>query len=216
MNPISAKTIERHGAPLLSIETLRAQCEIVAIDVTSDGVESHPDDDLLLGYLDAAIDHAEAFTGRAISMRTLEFALDEFPRRATRGLQPAIEIPYPPFIEAISFTFGDDSDGELEEGVDYIVDDYGDKAALRPIGSWPGIVSPSPNRVKFLYRAGYRSEVDPDSDAPVLPGAIRAAILLTVEHLNSNRSATTEKAMAELPLGVDALLRPKRVLLGMA
>jgi uncharacterized phiE125 gp8 family phage protein len=223
MSPIGAKIITRETARLLSIETLRQHCEVVTIDTDSDGVESNPDDDLLLAYLDAATDHAERFTGRALLLRTYEFALDEFPRwrtgalcREPSRLHPGIEIPYPPLIEALTFTYGDDSDSELELATDYLVDDYGDKAVLRPVTSWPSTVTPYPNIVKFRYRAGYSSEVDPDSDALPLPGGIKAAVLLTVAHLYANREASVEKAMQELPLGVEALLRPWRVLTGMA
>lgn len=221
MNPISAKIIE-HGPRLLSIETCRQQCEIVTIDTDSDGIESHPDDDLLLAFQDAAVDHAERFTGRSLVLRTFEFALDEFPRwrngalcRETSALHPGIEIPYPPLVEVVRFAYGDDSDSELEPDVDFVVDAYGDKALLRPVSSWPSVTA-YPNIVKCRYRAGYMSEVDPDTDCEPLPGGIKSAVLLMLAHLWANREASSEKAMAELPLGVEALLRPWRVLLGMA
>lgn len=220
MNPLGAKRIAGPTTRVLSLETCRQQCEIVPLETDSDGVSHHPDDNLLLGFLDAAVAHAENFTGRAITLRTFEFALDDFPRtRCTgRGRWPAlgIEVPYPPLVEVERFACGEDSESELEVGVDYVIDDYGDKAVLRPLTTWPGLVVVGPNQVTCRYRAGYQSEEDPDSDAPPLPGNIRAAILLMVEHLNRNRGATTEKAMAELPLGVEALLRPDRVLTGMA
>lgn len=220
MKPIGAKIIQRATAPLLTIETCRAQCEIVAIATDSDGVQSHPDDALLMGFLDAAVRYAETFTGRALLLRTFEFALDDFPRTRwgsrSLSLQPVIEIPFPPLVEMLSLTCGDDSDGILEEGTDFIVDTYNDKATLRPLRSWPSIAEPTPNRVVGRYRAGYQSEGDPDSDAEPLPGDIRAAVLLMLTHLWENRSASVEKAMSELPLGVDVLLRPNRVLTGMA
>jgi uncharacterized phiE125 gp8 family phage protein len=220
MKPIGAKVIERPLAPLFSIETCRQHCEIVPIATDSDGTETHPDDALIMGMLDGAVAHAEKFTGRSILLRTYEFALDGFPRSRwgsrSMSLQPVIEIPYPPLIEVISFTYGDDSDGVLTEGTDFIVDTYNDKATLRSLSSWPAIATPAPNRVVCRYRAGYQSEQEPDSDAEPLPGNLRAAILLTLYHLYENRSASTEKAMAELPLGVEAMLRPDRVLTGMA
>lgn len=220
MNPLGAKIIERPEVRVLSLETCRQQCEIVPLETDSDGVARHPDDALLLGFLDAAVAHAEKFTGRSIALRTYEFALDDFPRTRCTGRarwsELGIEVPYPPLIEVVRFACGEDSESELEAGVDFVVDDYGDKAVLRPLTTWPGIVAAGPNQVTCRYRAGYQSEEDPDSDAQPLPGNIRAAILLMVEHLNRNRGATTEKAMAELPLGVEVLLRPDRVLTGMA
>lgn len=218
MNPISAKRVTQASARLFSIETLRQQVEQVAID--SDG---HPDDSLLLGHLDAATDHAEKFTGRSILIRTYEFALDRFPawrnpwlcEPGQTRLPPGIEIPYPPLIEVERFAYGADSDSELELGDDFTVDTYGDKAVLRPVTAWPSVTA-APNVVTCRYRAGYSGEVDPDSDADPLPGAIRAAILLMVGHLYTNREASVAGSMAELPLGVEALLRPWRVLTGMA
>lgn len=220
MNPISALIIEDATERALSIETCRAQCEIVTLDTDSDGVESHPDDALILAFLDAATDHVERFTGRSVLIRTYEFALDDFPRTrvAPRLLQPSIEIPYPPLLGVIRFAFGDDSDSEVEEGVGFMVDRYGDKAKLRPTLTWPTITQ-YPNIVTCQYAAGYASEAGPNTDwpdAPVMPGAIRAALLLMVGHLYANREASVDKVMQELPLGVEALLRPWRVLTGMA
>lgn len=221
MKPLGAKIIERPAAPLLSIETLRRHCEVVAIETDSDGVETHPDDELLLAFLDAAVDHAEQFTGRSIMLRTYELALDDFPRPRRWGCHPrdvdhGIEVPFPPLIDVVSFTYADGSDGEMEQGVDYLVDSYGDVARLRPLLAWPAVTTTTPNRVLCRYRAGYMSEVDPDSGAEPLPGGIKAAILLMVNHLYENRSASSEKAMTELPLGVESLLRQWRVRTGMA
>lgn len=210
MKPISAKIIQRATGRLLALDTLYRQCEVVAID--SDG---HPDDSLLLGYLDAATDFAEKFTGRSLLARGYEFALDDFPRISCAPpgvLQPAIEVPYPPLIAIVSFTFTDDSDGELEQDVDYTVDDYGDKATLRPVSTWPSLVTPTANRVRCQYIAGYQSEEDPDSDAGPLPGGIRAAVLIVVEDLYRNRGTLSQEARD----GAESLLRPWRVLLGMA
>lgn len=215
MNPISAKVIERASGRLLSIETIRRHCEVVTIATDSDGVESNPDDALLLAFLDAATDHAEKFTGRSLLLRTYEFALDDFPRTLcapTGTLQPGIEIPYPPLIDVVSFTYTDDSDGELEQDTDYLIDDYGDKAVLRPASAWPSIITPAANRVKCRYRAGYQSEEDPDSDADPLPGAILAAVLIVTDDLYKNRGTLSPEAQT----GAEALLRPWRVLLGMA
>jgi len=220
MNPISAKIIDRAEHRLLTLATCRKQCEIVPIDVDSDGVETHPDDDLLLGYLDAATDHAERFTGRSLLIRTYQFALDDYPRRTypwlvepSQQLQPDIEIPYPPLI-AVQWFGVDDSDGALEQDVDYTVDTYGDKAKLRPVSSWPSLTAQSPNAVKCQYVAGYAAEGDEDNSdgAGPLPGAIRAAVLIVVEDLHRNRGTLSQDAQN----GAEALLRPWRVLLGMA
>lgn len=208
---IRARVIAQASARPLSLATLRKHCEIVPIDVDGEGAEIHPDDDLLLTFLDAAVDHAEDYTGRAIALRTYELAADEFPVKGG-----VLELLRPPLVELLAFTYGTDLAAVPVDS--YVLDAYGDAARLRiaaPGTAWPTVLA-APNTVRVQYRAGYSSEDDPDSDAEPLPGAIRAALLLIVGHLYRHREATIEKAMSELPLGVNALLRPKQVSIGMA
>lgn len=205
------KTIARAAAPVVSLETLRAHCELVPIDLDSDAGATHPDDALLIVYLAAAVGHAEKFTGLTIQPATIELAMDEFPDAAG-----GIELPGPPLIELLSFAQADTSDGAVP-AESYTLDDYGDVAQLRPIRSWPSLAADAgPNAIKVRYRAGYQSESEPDSDAQPLPGELKAALLLIVGHLYANREESTEKAMSALPMGVQALLRPLRVRTGMA
>ena len=201
---------------VLTIETCRQQLELVAIDGNSDG-ESHPDDDLILAMLDAAVEHAEAFTGLSIAIRTYEGALDELPRLVAGDptTSSIIDLPHPPLIELISFTTGDGSDVVDVDADTYIVDEYGDSTRLRPVTSWLAVAN-SPNTVRIQYKAGYSSEGVGDTDATELPGAIRAAVLLMMAHLYESREDAVEKAMSTIPNGFEALLRPRRVLTGLA
>lgn len=205
---IRVKEVAGPAGRLLSLATCRRQCEIVPIDEDSDGVQTHPDDDLLLEKLDAAVDFAEDFTGRAINLRTFEIGLDEFPAGG-------IELPRPPLVEVVTFYAGNDSDGLLDQGLDYVVDDFGTCAIVTPVVAWPRFTKAT-NGIRLQFRAGYASEEDPDSDAPRLPPAIRSAILLVMAHLYENREDSTEKALLSIPTGATALLRPKRVRLGFA
>ena len=205
---LRVKVITPATGHLLTIETCRAHLEVVAIDADSDGNESHPDDAMILAMLDAAVDQAEEFTGRSIMLKTLEIAFDEFP-------DGAIELPRPPFVELVTFYAGNDSDGLLTADEDFTVDDYGDMVRLVPVTDWP-TVTEATNTIKIRYRAGYSSEADPDSDSQTLPSSIRAAVLLLLGHLYASREDSTEKAMASIPNGFEALLRPKRVRFGMA
>ena len=204
-----AKVIAHPTGRLLSLDTCREHLEVVPIDGDSDN-ESHPDDALILGMLDAAVAHAEQFTGLSILVRTWEAALDEFPA-------DGFELPRPPFIELVSFSAVNDSDGELDPST-YVVDDYGtpeQPVVLRPAAAWPSVIK-APNTIKVRFRSGFQSEEDPDSDAPPLPRSLRAAILLLLGHLYENREDSAEKALASIPNGAEALMRPLRVRLGMA
>lgn len=206
---LRAKVITHATGRLLSLESCRNHLEIVPIDGDSDN-ESHPDDQLILGLLDAAVAHAEQFTGLSLLVRTWEAAMDEFPAEG-------FELPRPPFIELLSFSAVNDSDGELDPTT-YVVDDYGtpeQPVVLRAASSWP-TVTKAPNTIKVRYRAGYQAEEDPDSDAAPLPRSLRAAVLLVLGHLYENREDSVEKALASIPNGAEALMRPLRVRLGMA
>jgi uncharacterized phiE125 gp8 family phage protein len=213
---VGVKVIDVSPDPVLPLTVLRQHLELVAIDGTSDD-ETHPDDDLILGFLAAAVDYAEDYTGLSILERTLEMGLDIFPRNAG-----GVAMKRPPVIEILSFTGADGSDGEMDSGDHYTLDDYSNPPMLFPISTWP-TVTRTPNLIKIRYRAGFRregtlgdsddpgAESDAGSGAKPLPKGIRAALLLMLGHLYENRSDSVEKAMASIPLGVNALLGMKRI-----
>ncbi len=211
---VGCKVISEEVGLVIPIETLRSQCEIVPIDQDSDNIDSdnpngtHPDDDLLRGYLAAAVDYAEGFTGLSIKLRTYELALDCFPWN-----QGAIQIPIAPMNEIISFLgLGAGSDGEMDEGDNYIIDDYRNPPQLLPVGPWPSVIR-STNAIKVRFTAGYSEE---DSTATEMPPSVKQALLLLVAHFYENRSDTVEKALSTIPNGVNSLLGFKRIRLGMA
>lgn len=222
---IGVKVIEEETAPVIPLDICRQHLEIVPIDGDSES-ESHPDDALILGCLDAAVDYAEDVTGLSLRERVLEMALDTFP--ACGG---EIAILRPPLIEILSFTGADGSEGEMDSGDDYILDNYRKRAVLLPVSSWPSVTRTT-NQIKIRYRAGYRHErpVEEDSDgitsdalnqtdeplAVPLPGSIRMALLLLLAHFFENRSESVEKAVSSIPLGVAMLLGPKSVETGFA
>lgn len=198
------KAVDQRETSLIDLPTLRRQCEIVATEIDSDGVEVHPDDELLLGYLEAAVDHAEDFLGEAVGLNTFEIALDEFP-------DGNIELPRGPYVDLVSFYVGDESDGIVDPD-SYTVDDYGQRAELVPVTTWPTVLAAT-NTIKIRWRAGYSTTVE---GAPRLPKVYQQALLLLVGHFYANREDATEKALATIPNGFEALLRPRRVRLGMA
>lgn len=222
--PVRAKVkvIEESTEPMIPLETCRQHLEVVAIDGDSDS-ESHPDDDLILGYLAAAVDFAEDYTGLCLVERVLEMGLDAFPRAWPHQDHAAIVLRRPPVVEVVSFTGADGSDGELDIGDDYVLDDYANPPQLLPVGAWPSVTR-APNQIKIRYRAGYRRELiagDSDnptseSDAKPLPKSIRMALLLLLGHFYENRSDSVEQQLATIPTGVAALLGSKRIETGFA
>lgn len=204
----------------ITLDDLRKHLGIEPYNVDSSGVGDHPHDGMIMAMLGAAREYAENFTGLSIALKTYELALDAFPADGD------IELPHPPAVSIESVTYvTTDSVGDYVEdtvdAADYSIDRH--QAAygagwLSPAAgsSWP---SPSAviNAVKIRYRAGYQVP-EPDSsseDAETLPYAIRAALLVMVDHLYENRGAVG-KNPNEMPFAVEALLRPLRVRLGMA
>jgi uncharacterized phiE125 gp8 family phage protein len=216
------KLIESVDGPMIPIETLRSQCNVVITDIDSDLVESNPDDNDLLGYLEAAIEHAEDVTGLSIALRTWEIALDNFPQSwpgcAPHHHRNGIKLPRSPFISVESFFApeGGSSDGEFDLGDDYIVDDFSQPPRLLPVTSWPSMTS-STNAIRIRFRAGYRTDSYFDTDydgAQTLPASIRQALLLLVGHFFENRENSVEKALSTIPHGFQTLLEPKIVRIG--
>lgn len=207
MKAIAIGEPEQAATDLVPLATLRKQCEIVATDVDSDGVEYHPDDDLLIGYLESAIERAEDFTGLSIHLRTWEQGYDGYPC----GRLP-IEITRPPLVELLSFTATQDSDGEVDPST-YTVSPYHAVPIIRPYSDWP-IITAVPDQMRVRYRSGYSSA---DSDAQPLPKIIRQALLMAVAEWYATREETVQGSIvAELPAAAQHLLRPRRVKLGMA
>lgn len=193
----------------ISVDEAREHCEAPRI---GDSVTDDADDAKFLRWIRAARAHAEEFTGLKFARVTLEVALDAFDAD-----EPVIELPWYPVIEVTSFTYGtpgssDSSDAyTLQLGTDFYLDTYTHPARIVPVSTWPQVTA-STNIIRIQYTAGFGSAEDQD---PVPPDAL-AAMYLTVGHLFGNRESTTEKAMSVLPLGIDDLLRPHRILLGMA
>lgn len=215
------KVVSRDIEQVLPLSALYRQCEIIATDVDSDGVESHPDDQLLRDALEAAVDMAEEFTGLTLVPTVYEMALDDFPcvprgrwgmSTAARLAAQAIELPKPPFIAILEFVSSDDSDGAIDPAT-YTLDDFSVPAMLVPVSAWPTLTATT-NGIRVRWLAGYGDSSD---GALPLPAAIRQALLMLIAHWYENRTAVAiGSAAGEMPLGVQDLLRPKRVRMGMA
>jgi uncharacterized phiE125 gp8 family phage protein len=188
------------------------------------------DDAMIEAWITAAREYCEQFLGLALATQVLEIALDSFPT-STDLDGVAIDLPMgpvreiiqvmvpPPEIEYTSDDVDSDSaadepiwaDGEVNPDL-YVLDNYRRPNQIKPVASWPVITAAS-NAVKIRYLAGYG--VDSDG-GEALPKAIRAALLLMLGHLYAHRESVSPDSLMAIPLGVESLLRPHRVRLGMA
>jgi uncharacterized phiE125 gp8 family phage protein len=160
-------------------------------------------------YIAAAIAHVDgdSWLGRALVTQTWDVVLDGFPES---GAYPCITIPLPPLQEIVSIAYVD-GHGALQilPGSQYRAVGAGglSPAKLFPaFGScWPA----APCRhggLTIRFKAGF-------GNAPEdVPAAIRQALKLLAAGWYRNReSIITGTIVAEMPLGVQALLQPYRV-----
>lgn len=198
------KIVTQPVAEPISIAECRSHLEAQEYgDTTVDDA----DDMMILGLLSAAREYCENFTGLSIARKTYEIALDEFP-------DAEIELPMPPAIEIVSVTYVDATEAVQTMAANtYVLDTYQLPAWLLPASgtSWPTAGS-FINAIKVRYIAGYSD----DSDGEPLPNALRAAMLLVLGHLYKHREDSAAAALASIPLGAEAMMRPLRVRLGMA
>lgn len=198
------KIIAQPTGELLTIDECRQHLNVQPYEIDSDGVGTHPDDAQIMAMLSAARAYCENFLGLSIAQRTYELTLDQFP------VGP-ISVTLSPLVTVESVTVGEGSDALLDPET-YLVDDYSVPALLLPLPVWPSVTAAT-NLIRIRYVAGYGSGSD---DVP-LPWEIRAAMLLMLGHFYANREAVNiGNITSDIPFGVDALLRPLRVRLGMA
>jgi uncharacterized phiE125 gp8 family phage protein len=204
---MTPKIITQPDEEPFTIDECRAHLAVEPYEVDTDGVGTHPHDDMIMGLQAAAREYCEGFLGLSLAPKTYEIALDEFP-------DAEIELPMPPQLEIVSVKYLDaDQVEQTMAESDYSLDSYQKPGWLLPAAetTWPA-TGAFVNAVKIRYTAGYGH----DSDSEPLPKAIGAAIKLVLGHLYKNRESSAERALAGIPLGVESLLRPHRIRLGMA
>ncbi|MCW0235273.1 MAG: head-tail connector protein [Ferrovibrio sp.] len=153
----------------------------------------------LVGAAVANIDGPEGWLGRALGEQSLVLTLDAFPCGRRR-----LSIPLPPLVsvEAVSYIDGSGTEQSLAGfrvfGVGAPYGGY----VLPPLGQdWPRTHC-DPGSVTVEFTAGYGNGI---------PAPVRHAILLMIGHWFRNREAVEDAKLAELPMGVAALLNPLRV-----
>ena len=165
-------------------------------------VEINDDDALLLIYMAAAREWAEDFRRQSFITQTWEIYFDTWPTLP-------VELPRGPVqsITHIKYTDVDGNESTFSSD-NYLLDVVSEPArlTLKSTASWPTVELRELNGVYVRYVAGY-------GDAPTdVPQSVRQAILLLTGHLYENREQSVAEALRDIPFGVQALLRPRRVL----
>lgn len=175
----------------------------------------HSEDDLMIAaMIGAARVYCEQFTARAFVTQTWELVLDTFPTNE-------ILIPLPPLQSVTSIKYDDSGGVEQTLGAtEFEADTVSQPGWIVPVTSgWPTALFEGINAVRIRFVAGY----DPGTDSPIdlaanVPQAIKYAILLHVGQLYAQREdIAVGTIINRVPTGgIEDLLRPFRVALGMA
>lgn len=164
-------------------------------------------DDLIAGFISAAREWVENYTGRTLFDTTLELAAEGYP-------DWQIYLPKPPIIEIVSFKYrtSDGTDTTLAADQYTLTDEFSLQPRIVPAYgvAWPSTRWQA-SSLRIRYRAGYARAGSPD-ERNLIPASLKAAVQLMTGHLFEHREAVSEvQNMAEIPLGVMALCRPYRV-----
>lgn len=168
-------------------------------------IETTADDTLVDGLIAAAREHVEEFTRRALITQTWEAYLDAFPG----DNDIAIWLPRTPVQSVDSIEYIDTAGAtQIWAAADYQVDTDSLPARIRPARaeSYPDTHTDILQAVTITFTAGY-------GEASAVPNAIKHAMLLIVSHWYDNRDAVNiGNVVTPLPMAVDALLWPYRLL----
>lgn len=148
----------------------------------------------LIAAATAHVDGPHGILGRAVGEQTLELRTCAFPRAY-------LTLPYGPVGEVVSVKYLD-ADGVEQTAATSLYEQTGDVLRLAYNQTWPSVRGDA-ECVRIRYTAGWETP----------PAAIKAAILLLVGHWYENREAVNVgNITSEMPLAVDRLLAPYRVL----
>lgn len=208
----SIRLVTPATAEQITLEQARAHLRLD----TYGSPEGHPDDEMLqLVYIPAARALCEAISGRSFAPQVFEVGLGQFPCSYVAFDRNGIKLMGPVRgVESVIY-----SDGTTDLTIDpssYVVDPYTDSGyVFPPYGSpWPSAYQ-RPNSVRVRFTAGY--DVDPSSPSEFpLPADYKLAMFLALGHIYENRENTVEKALIEIPHGIEALLRPSSMVNGFA
>jgi len=199
-------------------------------------IDNTDDDDLISALITTARRWAEDYCDRTFVVSQYTMALDSFYGaigspvqfglkadgnniEGRQGTVPQldIELPRPPLspvdadgqrnLVVITYIPTDGGTRTTLASSEYRVDYDATPGVARPLygKTWPSHLVDQ-NSVKVTYYAGPSSYWTTDHGGTQNMAAVAAAIKLIVGHLWSNRDASTETALSEVPFGVKAML----------
>lgn len=201
MTPYTRTVVQPTAEPL-SVDEVKLHLRI-------DGTD---EDDWIEPQITAARQAAENFCNRYIAEQGVEMRVPAWPCSVGYDQLPG---SYPAREVVVKYIDSDGAEQTLDPAL-YVVQDFSAPSRLRHAygQSWPP-ARYEPEAIRITYTAGYSVPgMSPEGPYP-LPAAIRSAMLLMIGNWYENREAVVVgSSVAELPLGVQSLLWPYRMSLG--
>lgn len=171
-------------------------------------LETSSDDALMSALVTAARAWCEEHCARKFVTQTVDLTLDAFPC-GSLCLPGGV-------VQSITHVKYRDEDDALQTwaAAEYISDLNSEPARLEPAMNYAYPAARGRvGAVTVRYVAGYAPIGSPTDYAEPVPQPIKQAILMMVGHFYENReSVAVGVSVAEMPMGVDALLWPYRIL----
>lgn len=166
-------------------------------------VDISDDDALIMSLSQAAREWCEHFRRQSFVTQTWNLYADSFPVQFMLPLGPVQSVT------GIYYTPDGGSETEVDAS-NYVTDLVGEPArvVLATAGTWPSDALIPVNGVRVQFVTGY-------GEGTAVPEAVRSAIKLLTGHLYENREDVVIAqgvTIAQVPMGVKALLWPERVL----
>ena len=161
---------------------------------------SHNDEDAIIEPLiTAARQHVEAYTKRALITQTWAWSMDAFATLLSPPLPPLQSVSSIAYIDAAG-------DSQTLASSNYRVDSASEPARITEAydTTWPTTRQVT-NAVTVTFIAGY-GDAGHDVPQPIIQ-----AMLLLIGHWYENREALAPVNLMPVPMAVDALLSPYRV-----
>jgi uncharacterized phiE125 gp8 family phage protein len=201
MKQYGVRVVDGVATEPVTLDEARLQLKIVA---DSDGSPHDPWIEQI--GLPAAREWCEGYSGLSIGLKTLELATNGFPLGG-------IPLPFGPVTSIVSVTFIDGEGTEVAMAEDdYYLDQFTERLLPSYGTTWPTALDFA-NSVRVVYNAGYEADSD---GVTTMPYRVKAAVLLTLGHLDVNREDTSPVVMNEIPTGAKNFLDQVRIRLGMA
>lgn len=183
-------------------------------------IDGTDEDALLAALITAACQAAEQFLRRAIISQTLKLTVDlaqnglmdrlgegvyDLPVTAIYGGLPrVVQLPRPPILSVASVVTYDTSGASSTfDPTNYYVDTAGSRLVLYDSASWPTNLRPVA-ACEITYVAGY------GTTSSAVPQPIKSAMLMHIQRMYDGR------IVCDMPEGCQQLLRPYRVMDGLA